>query len=599
MPPAVVRILRGLSLVAAGGVTWWQTQSWWKTALASAGGYLLTFAGKIWAVWEPDLVKAVAEWANPLKAWEARRYARRYTKHLYYRHRTFDVKGFSTQGQFALELENVYVDLDVDAATVREVPQDPIRLPKDLERFGRRGIQEWLLRPGNFAIVGPPGSGKTTLLKHLALSTAALKATPILLFLREHAAAIAANPDVKLAELAEASLKNLPPPAGWFAGQLARGKCVVMLDGLDEVADAAVRKKTVRWVEKQVETLGANRFLVSSRPNGYRDNPLSGFTVLSVLPFNRTQVERFVHNWYLANEAMAHQKDDPGVRMEAERGAADLLARLESTSTLAELAVNPLLLTLIATVHRYRSKLPGRRVELFAEICDVFLGNLHQARGIEMDLTPAQKIHVLRVLAYELMVREKREIAAADAERAIGTTLALVEPGGDAGKFLRMVEDSSGLLVERESGVYGFAHLTFQEYLAALHVKEEGLVAELAGRVGWLTWWDETARLFAAQADASPIVEACLEEPLSVDALVLATDCEAEALQLRAEVRERLRSITDESIEDRTRPFQRVAAFIMLTRRLRSIAAPADSGPTRRMPALSKRASEPPPAPTV
>ena len=517
-------------------MTWWQTHhSWLAAILVSVGGLLVTFGGKVWAVWEPDLVKAVAEWANPIKAWEARRYAKRYAKHLYYMHRTFDVKGFSTQGKFALELENVYVDLDVDAALVREVPQDPIRLPAGLDKVGRRGIQEWLTKPGNFAIVGPPGSGKTTLLKHLALSTVALKATPILLFLREHAAAIAANPDVKLAELVEASLKNLPPPAGWFAKQLTRGKCVVMLDGLDEVADAAVRKKTVRWVEKQVETLGANRFLVSSRPNGYRDNPLGGFTVLSVLPFNRTQVERFVRNWYLANEAMAHQKDDPGVRMEAERGAADLLARLESTSTLAELAVNPLLLTLIATVHRYRSKLPGRRVELFAEICDVFLGNLHQARGIEMDLTPAQKIRVLRVLAYELMVREKREIAAADAERAIGTTLALVQPGGDAGKFLRMVEDSSGLLVQRESGVYGFAHLTFQEYLAALHVKEEGLVAELAGRVT-KPWWHETARLFAAQADASLIVVACLDrEPLSVDALVLASDCEAEALQLRAE----------------------------------------------------------------
>ena len=72
--------------------------------------------------------------------------------------------------------------------------------------------------------------------------------------------------------------------------------------------------------------------------------------------------------------------------------------------------MNPLLLTLIATVHRYRSQLPGRRVELYAEICDVFLGKRQQAKDLELDLTPAQKVRVLRVLAYEMMCREVREI---------------------------------------------------------------------------------------------------------------------------------------------------------------------------------------------
>lgn len=216
--------------------------------------------------------------------------------------------------------------------------------------------------PRNFPIVGPPGSGKTTLLNHLALGFAAgkapLKLTPVLLFLREHAAAIGANPEVRLtdelnASLKDPSLKDPPPPAGWFEDRLRRGRCLVMLDGLDEVADPELRRKVVEWVERQVGIFGENRFLVSSRPNGYRDNPFSGFTVLRVLPFNRDQVERFVRNWYLANEMVAYQKDDPGVRMEADKGAKDLLARLRVSPTMQELAVNPLLLTLIATVHRY------------------------------------------------------------------------------------------------------------------------------------------------------------------------------------------------------------------------------------------------------
>src|SRR5205085_2107446 len=129
-----------------------------------------------------------------------------------------------------------------------------------------------------------------------------------------------------------------------------------------------------------------------------------------------------------------------------------------------------LLLTLIATVHRYRSKLPGRRVELFSEICDVLLGARQQARGLEIDLAPPQKVRVLRVLAYHMMCGLAREIAEADAAQVIASTLEQVMPNSQPQAFLNMVEDSSGLLAQKENGIYGFAHLTFQEYLASVHI---------------------------------------------------------------------------------------------------------------------------------
>ncbi len=92
--------------------------------------------------------------------------------------------------------------------------------------------------------------------------------------------------------------------------------------------------------------------------------------------FNNTQVKKFVYNWYLATTILSYAKDDPGLRQEAEQKAHDLLDRLRKNPVLHELTVNPLLLTMIAMVHSYRDALPGRRVELYAEICDVLLGAL-------------------------------------------------------------------------------------------------------------------------------------------------------------------------------------------------------------------------------
>jgi hypothetical protein len=95
--------------------------------------------------------------------------------------------------------------------------------------------------------------------------------------------------------------------------------------------------------------------------------------------------------------------------------------------------------------------------------------------------------------------------------------------------------------VEKEANVWGFAHLTFQEYLcAAQWVKTR----EPAGwtQAQWQpliaeSWWHETLRLYAAQADADVLVQTCLVLNSNM-ALQLAGEIEREALSLTPAIRE-------------------------------------------------------------
>jgi hypothetical protein len=551
-------------------------------AVWAVGTAVFAFVGKVWKELEPRWVKACAEWLDRL----AQRFIsgfgfrRRYYRQLCYRHRVFNVRGLRTQGTFTLELDKVFVELRIVPGNPQEVSADPLRADVPNAPTENRSIWDFLRSRHNehrcLAIIGPPGSGKTTLLQQLVLTFARHKQrrcpsyVPVFLFLRNHADAIASDKPPTLADLATT---QEAAPAGWFEHQLSRGRCIVFLDGLDEVADSKTRGRVARWVDEQMGYHGANRFLITSRPYGYKASPLSQATVLEVQPFGIGQITQFVTGWYLATEVLSASKDDPGVRQSAAKQAADLQNRVRASPPLAALAVNPLLLTMIAMVHRYRGKLPERRVELYSEICDVFLGHRREAVGITSDLSVAQKRSILESLAFHLMKQRQKEITAQDAAvvvqnplRRVGITRREAQAA-----FFKEVESESGLLLEKEMGAYSFAHLTFQEYLAAAYIVENGAEADLQNRVPD-TWWHETIRLYAAQADATDVIRACMDAPSrSIEVLTLAYGCLDDARSVEPTVRDELEQYLIAGLDSDGAGRGQLAAEVLLSLRLRNL----------------------------
>lgn len=568
------------------------TQHPWLTfviwLLYELGIVLVGFFGKVWQRLESPLVEQVAEWIKWRVPGIFSRYRWRYCRYVVYEHQVFDVKGLNIRAAYDLELEHVFVELDVDPTPVHQASADLLKVPESL-RQGEHDIWEYLAAPSllhwHFVVVGTPGSGKTTLLKHIALALAQERKghlharkphkLPLFLYLRELAGTIKDKPDYSLVDAVQDHIQRKwrqSIPVQWIMRQLTKGRCLILLDGLDEVADAGMRKQTVEWVQHQMLAYGQNRFILTSRPYGYRDNPLDGVTVLEVHPFTPEQVERFVQNWYFANELKSWGKEDPGVYMRAREGAKDLLQRLHQTPALLALAVNPLLLTMIATVHRYSGSLPGKRVRLYREICEVFLGKRREViTGVAQELSPAQKQQVLQPLAYHLMKEGRQEITLEEACPIIAPYLARVNMSMQPDMFLQMVQETSGLFVERNPGSYNFAHKTFQEYLTAVYIKEQRLEQELVAQVR-NSWWHETIRLYCAQADATPIIASCLaSDRLLVSALTLALECRQEALEMQPTVSIQLDALVDQGVEDTDPERRRIVADALLARRLRQM----------------------------
>jgi energy-coupling factor transporter ATP-binding protein EcfA2 len=590
--------------IAAIGAGCWYRADWmrlhWRLIAFAAVCYLAavmvaTFAGKVWREeFEQDAVKAAAGW---LRAW-VRRFApgfkRRYHQQVIRGHEIFNVRGLGLIAAHTLKLEHVFVDLKISTTSnPAQFNFDPVTAEQpsqtrsiwDFVRAGQRAAK-WAGEAVALVIVGPPGSGKTTLLQHVAVTLAsghhrrhrARASTPILLSLRDHSLAIANNPAITLGQLARQSFSARYPklelPPEWFERQLTGGRCLALLDGLDEVARQEQRAAISRWVDAQIVNYPRCRFIITSRPQGYRAAPLERANIVEAQPFSNEQIRRFIQNWYLANEAVSSgNRFDEGVLERAAEGAADLLKRLRAPEAAAinALAVNPLMLTMIAMVHRYRGALPGSRVELYREICEVLLGRWRQAKGLQDRLSADQKRAVLMPLAAAMMERELREIPFQDAMEIIRQPLRRVgATGAEFDGFLHSMQASSGLIVEREAGRWSFAHLTFQEYLTAAWWSSGRNAPRSWRAVVENSWWHETLRLYAAQADATSILQTCLGAG-SVAALTLAAEILEEGREIDEDVHRAVEERVNLALESDDREMRHLAAEVLLHRRLKSL----------------------------
>lgn len=499
-------------------------------------------------------------------------------------YRDYRTKGLKTQGDFVLDLDQVFVSLQVAPESLNQVSSGMLRPRSTTNRLD---IWDFLAKAGKdrtdcrLAILGPPGSGKTTLLEYLTLTFAhnrqrqqhrqAPALIPVLIYLRDVRDKITSKQPPTLAELIHQQplVKELQPRPSWFDSKLKQGRCLVMLDGLDEVADEAQRQQVSHWVDRQMQTY-PTPFIVTSRPFGYRSAPLERVrAMVEVQPFTFADVKQFVQSWYRQHEIKSRLgRDTPAVQAEANQKAKDLIDRISHNAPLSAMAVNPLLLTMIATVHRFRGALPGSRLELYAEIGDVLLGRRADAKGLTATLTVNQQKSVLQTLALGLMEQKTREFKLQMASQLIQAKLAAVAgQDADGAAFIKQTEDLSGLLVERERGQYEFAHKSLQEYLAAAEIKDTNRGHLLVDNFED-AWWDETIRLYAAQSNATELIEAAITRE-SISALALAYDCVEEGAEVDPDVRQALLNALEAGLTS-TNPGQfNLAVNVKLARRLR------------------------------
>jgi hypothetical protein len=377
-------------------------------------------------------------------------------------------------------------------------------------------------------ILGGPGSGKSMLMKHLmfayslgGLRISSWRPIPILLELHKLSNSPRSIQDHLIEEF---ELHDFPHAGAFVAAALKTGSLLLLFDGLDEVSSAQ-REIVVRDVAEFLTTHSNCRALVTCRSAVYRNDFLEvADAILQVAEFGDSEILQFLESWKSA--------------MPATKSVEQLMQTLYDRPSIMALARNPLLLTIIATLYSDTSAvLPHSRAEFYRQATDLLLGPWHQSSN---RFEARDKRLVLQRLALSSQDSsrargdDRLSIRFEDALKLVSETLPRLnlQPQQDARPLLREVVERSGLILEIDSGqAYQFAHLTLQEYFAAVELSDDadGLISRFRQDPDT---WRETVKLWCGIARESTVL---VRNVYAVDPLT-ALECLADAQAVEPEL---------------------------------------------------------------
>ncbi len=450
-------------------------------------------------------------------------------------HSTLPTDQLARKGEVILiSLPQVYIPLEtanpfqkpLDERKMKEKGEGLLQVPGEMGDEGEEGkksltmdIEELIGQVNCLLLEGNAGMGKTTLVKHLAYTLTqgsgpqSLRGyLPVLIFLKDfwplyQKEMKKESPAVTFASLLDAYFKKIQCPlsAGIVEDFLGQGRALLLLDGLDEVPEEIrgelvdifhrcrfeyCRNETQEKHEKIANR--GNRFLITSRPHGIDARGLECFGdyYQEIEYLDDKKAADFISRWFRAVSGQA--------RGFADLTAGDMISEIRLHEHAAVFIRNPLLLTALCIFYLVGGKrIPDQRADLYDRIVTNLL-----YRRFHDPLEPERVNQVrefLMHLAYTMQTRDIKSIEPYEAKEVLKqehpskTGESPKEYKKRLDQLFKEIEPVCGLLNRQSSGDIEFAHLTFQEFLAARYMLDMDIDYK---KYIDDSWWEETLLLY-------------------------------------------------------------------------------------------------------
>jgi predicted NACHT family NTPase len=239
-----------------------------------------------------------------------------------------------------------------------------------------------------------------------------------------------------------------------FFQAFSKGRCLVLLDGLDEISGLARRQIVIESINSFVALYPLNKFLITSRPQSFKDiSRLNDFVVYEFLPYQQQQVAAFISNNFPSKQA------------------SQFISMLESDQQIAELASSPLFLAMFSIIFNQYGVIPNTREEIIKSYIDAMIGHGERSKDISQENTISEDeiLEILIEVAFYLSEKSKDVISRTELIKLIKNMNG--RSTEFASSFVEFLSERSGLLREVGPDYYRFIHRLILEYFAKLKAK--------------------------------------------------------------------------------------------------------------------------------
>lgn len=338
----------------------------------------------------------------------------------------------------------------------------------------------------NLVILGDPGSGKSSLLRYLALRWANLpsanerlqQALPLLIELRAY--------NLWECPSGKSFLHYLHAACTWHRlnqqtlNHLMQQpeRVILLLDGLDEVFDPVQRERVIHDIHRFSNDYKQVRIIVTSRVVGYQPKALrdAQFRDFMLQDLDSEQIQTFLEQWHTTTFETSKAE-------EAELKRERLAKAIQSSKSIALLAGNPLLLTMMAILNRHQ-ELPRHRAALYQKASEVLLHQWDTERALEAypelrnEFDLSAKVALLRRIAEQMQNAPEGlagNIIAGDKlseiiETYLREELHFAQARGAANAVVKQLRERNFILCFIGANSYAFVHRTFLEYFCAADI---------------------------------------------------------------------------------------------------------------------------------
>ena len=280
---------------------------------------------------------------------------------------------------------------------------------------------------------------------------------------------------------------NIPELAAFLQQCLKKGRCLILLDGLDEVngdirtyVQEAIKNFIIEHRAITARMSKFNRFLITLRVTDYDQNvfPEVDYSFYVISELSPSQIDDFVTKYFHAvcRQISRFPRKKDVIISEATRRANLLREALkrDNNKNLRDLAKNPLLLSLLIALctpqqpenpnqRKDFTEIPNQRIKLYERFTEMMLEGCN-------DLSKTRVIEKLDQLAMHMQEKDISLLSRSDVlavlMQSLSSEIDTDEELKRAKQFLKHGRGRGGLFVQRIDNYFGFSHHTFQEYFA-------------------------------------------------------------------------------------------------------------------------------------